>query len=73
HLLARALTHLPSAPPTRKAFDNFEKETARLLGVLDVTGKTTPPSALTQLCGKLPPSRQTALAGCRSENLEGKI
>lgn len=64
-LLARALTHLASSPPTRKAFDHFEKETARLLGILDQSGKTTPPSALTQLCGKLPLSRQTALAACK--------
>ncbi len=64
NLLARALNHLASSPPTRKALDHFEKETARLLGILDQSGKTSPASALTQLCGKLPPSRQTALSVC---------
>jgi hypothetical protein len=64
-LLTRALAHLASASPSRKAFDHFEKETARLLGILDQSGKTSPPNALTHLCGSLPPSRQTALTICR--------
>ncbi len=66
NLLSRALAHLSSSPPTRRVFDHFEKETARLLGILDQTGKTSPPNALTQLCGKLPSSRQTALDVCKN-------
>jgi len=65
-LLTRALAHLAAAAPSRKAFDHFEKETARLLGVLDQSGRTPPASALAHLCGSLPASRQTALAVCQN-------
>lgn len=61
-LLCRALDHLAAKPPSRKAFDHFESETARLLGVLDPSGATPPHAALAQLCGHLPRSRAAALA-----------
>jgi DNA repair protein RecO (recombination protein O) len=60
-LLDRALDHLEKNQPTRRVFDHFEKETARILGVLDSTGRTHPSSALAQLCGHLPACRETAL------------
>lgn len=60
-LLDRALDHLAKTQPSRRAFDHFEKETARILGILDTTGRTQPDSALSQLCGRLPACRETAL------------
>ncbi len=60
-LLTRALNHLRAQPPTLKALEHFEREVARILGVLDVSGKVHPVSALTHLCGRLPAGRSTAL------------
>lgn len=60
-LLSRALAHLGTQPPTRRAFDYFERETARLLGIWNPQGTTPPQSSLAQLCGKLPRTRDQAL------------
>jgi len=60
-LLGRALDHIAAKPPSRRAFDHFEAETARLLGVFDPSGATPPHVALAQLCGNLPRSRTGAL------------
>lgn len=60
-LLLRALDHLESHPASRRALEHFEKETSRLLGVHDATGRTPPHAALAQLCGQLPATRGAAL------------
>jgi DNA repair protein RecO (recombination protein O) len=60
-LLARALDHLASNPPSLRAFQHFESETARILGVGDTSGKIRSDHALAALCGRLPRSRLHAL------------
>lgn len=60
-LLVRALGHLESSPPSARAFHHFEREAARLAGVLDPAGQTPPQASLSGLCGTLPRSRSQAL------------
>lgn len=61
-LLARALDHLSSNEPTLRAFDFFEREAARISGVLDPSARSAPHEALAQLAGRLPASRSLARA-----------
>jgi DNA repair protein RecO len=61
-LLLRALDHLEKTAPTARAFQHFEREAARLLGVLDPAGQTPPHVSLSGLCGVLPRSRGQALS-----------
>jgi len=61
-LLSRALKYLATQAPTRRAFDHFEREAARISGVLDPSARSAPHTALAQLAGRLPPSREAAHA-----------
>jgi len=60
-LLARALGYLENGTADRRALAHFERECARLLGVLDPSGRVAPHTALAGLCGALPKSRTTAV------------
>jgi DNA repair protein RecO (recombination protein O) len=67
-LLVRALDHLGSAPPSSRAFNHFERETARIAGVLDPRSDPATRHALAHLCGGFPKTRAQALkALTRSE------
>ncbi|GAB4174425.1 MAG: hypothetical protein Fur0032_14130 [Terrimicrobiaceae bacterium] len=61
-LLLRALDHLEKTVPSLRAFQHFEREAARLVGILDPAGKTPPHVSLGGLCGTLPRSRSQALS-----------
>jgi len=58
-LFKRALHHLDEKPPSRRAFDHFEAELARLLGIQNPAA--TPVAALMRVYHKLPSSRKEIL------------
>lgn len=67
-LLRRGLNYVASNPPGEKALRHFESECARILGVLDPSGSTSPAHSLEALCGKLPRTRHVALTACQQED-----
>jgi DNA repair protein RecO (recombination protein O) len=58
-LLSRAVAHLNSKPASRRALEFFERELVRLLGIDD--SASHPLEAIETYCGRIPPSRQSAL------------
>lgn len=58
HLLKRALVHLDTHPPSRKALLHFENELARLLGIHAEGGAY---AALSRTLHRLPPARADLL------------
>lgn len=62
-LLSRGLHHLAISPPTPRALFHFERELARLLGILDPEADSrSVTTALANYAGKLPPGREAILA-----------
>lgn len=68
-LLTRALNHLNSEPPRLRAVLFFERELARLLGILDPRDVSTasPAAALTAYAGGLPSGREALLQAISGE------